>query len=41
LANIDDAVLAHWQAVGADVLAASDKAIAAAITATELHEVPP
>ena len=41
LSNIDDATLAHWQAIGADVLAAGGKAIEAAIADNELKEVPP
>ena len=39
--NIDDATLAHWQAVGADLMAAGDKAIEAAIADNELKEVKP
>ena len=41
LSNIDDATLARWQAVGSDLLAASDKAIEAAIADNELKEVLP
>lgn len=41
LSNIDDATLAHWQAVGSDLLAASGEAIAAAIAANQLKEVLP
>lgn len=41
LSNIDDATLAHWQAVGSDLLSASDKAIEAAIADDELKEVLP
>ena len=41
LSNIDDATLARWQAVGSDLLTASDKAIEAAIADNELKEVLP
>ena len=41
LANIDGAALSHWQAVGADLIAATDKAIKAAIDGSELSEVKP
>ena len=41
LSKIDDATLARWQAVGSDLLAASDKAIEAAIADNELKEVLP
>jgi hypothetical protein len=40
-ANIDAATLAHWQAVGADLRAASDKSIDTAIEDGELKEVAP
>jgi hypothetical protein len=39
--NVDAATLSHWQAVGAGLMAASDKAIDTAIASHELHEVQP
>jgi hypothetical protein len=39
-ANIDDATLAMWQLIGADLLAASSKTITKAIANGELIEVP-
>jgi hypothetical protein len=39
-ANVDPATLIHWQAIAADVLAASDAAIDNAIADGELKEVP-
>ena len=38
LANIDAATLAHWQAIGADLMAASDVAINAATASDELKK---
>jgi hypothetical protein len=40
-ANIDAAALAHWQAIGADLLAASEESIETAIANGELKEVAP
>ena len=37
--NIDAATLSHWQAIGADLLAASDTAIGVALADNELKEV--
>jgi hypothetical protein len=39
--NINAATLSHWQAVGADLMAASDDAINTAIASRELLEVRP
>ena len=39
-ANVDPATLLHWQAIAADVLAASDAAIDNAIANGELKELP-
>jgi hypothetical protein len=39
--NIDAATLSHWQAVGADLMAASDKVIDKAIVSHELYQVKP
>jgi hypothetical protein len=41
LANIDGTTLEHWQAIGADLMAADEKSIKAAISSQELHEVTP
>ena len=41
LANVDGATLAHWQDIGADLMAAGDKAIQAAVDNMELTEVQP
>ncbi len=41
LSNIDSTMLALWQAIGADLLAANAQAIEAAIESNELNEVPP
>ncbi len=41
LDNIDGAMLSHWQTIGADLMAASDKAIQTAVDQSELTEVQP
>jgi hypothetical protein len=39
--NIDEIALRHWQAIGADLLVASEHAVATAVAANELKEVQP
>ena len=41
LANVDATALSHWQAIGADLMAANNKAIQSAIDQCELTEVQP